>query len=39
MVSWYIQEIYLPAHKDEEQTFDPLDKDQVENSEYIGGGA
>ena len=39
LVSWYIQEIYLPAHKDEEQTFDPLDKDQVENSEYIGGGA
>ena len=39
LVSWYIQEIYLPAHKDEEQVFDPLDKEQVENSEYIGGGA
>ena len=39
LVSWYIQEIYLPAHKDEEVTFDPLDKEQVENSEYIGGGA
>jgi len=39
LVSWYIQEIYLPAHKDEEVVFDPLDKDQVENSEYVGGGA
>ncbi len=39
LVSWYIQEIYLPAHKDEEVVFDPLDKEQVENSEYIGGGA
>ena len=39
LVSWYIQEIYLPAHKDEEQIFNPLDKEQVENSEYIGGGA
>lgn len=30
LVSWYIQEIYLPAHKDEEVTFNPLDKDQID---------
>ena len=30
LVSWYIQEIYLPAHKDEEVSFDPLDKNQVD---------
>ena len=29
LVSWHIQEIYMPAHKDEVQQFDPLDKDQV----------
>lgn len=38
LFSWYYQEIYLPAHKDEEQVFDPLDKEQVENAEPIGGG-
>ena len=26
LVSWYIQEIYLPAHKEEEEVFDPFDK-------------
>ena len=25
LVSWYIQEIYLPAHKEEEEVFDPFD--------------
>lgn len=30
LVSWYIQEIYLPAHQDEEVGFDPLDKNQVD---------
>ena len=30
LVSWYIQEIYLPAHQDEEVVFDPLDKNQVD---------
>ena len=30
MVSWYVQEIYLPAHKDEEVTFNPLDKNQID---------
>lgn len=29
LVSWYIQEIYMPEHQDEFQGFDPLDKDQV----------
>lgn len=29
LVSWYIQEIYLPQHQEEEQQFDPLDKSQV----------
>ena len=30
LVSWYVQEIYLPAHKDEEVTFNPLDKEQID---------
>ena len=30
LVSWYVQEIYLPAHKDEEVTFNPLDKNQID---------
>ncbi len=30
LVSWHIQEIYLPAHRDEVQEFDPLDKNQVD---------
>ena len=39
LVSWYTQEIYLPAHKDEEVVFDPFDKDQVNNSQPAGGDA
>lgn len=30
LVSWYIQQIYLPAHKDEDVVFDPMDKNQVD---------
>ena len=30
MVSWYVQEIYLPAHKEEDVTFDPENKDQID---------
>ena len=30
LVSWYIQEIYLPDHKEEEVVFDPTDKNQVD---------
>ncbi len=30
LVSWHIQEIYLPTHQDEVKQFDPLDKDQVD---------
>ncbi|MBE6976826.1 MAG: DUF3810 domain-containing protein [Ruminococcaceae bacterium] len=30
LVSWHIQEIYLPAHQDEVKQFDPLDKNQVD---------
>ena len=30
LVSWHIQEIYLPEHQDEVEQFDPLDKDQVD---------
>ena len=30
LVSWYIQEIYLPDHVEEENKFDPLDKNQVD---------
>ena len=35
MVSWYIQEIYLPAHKEEDVTFDPENKDQIDLSTPI----
>ncbi len=30
LVGWYLQEIYLPAHKEEEVPFDPTDKNQVD---------
>jgi hypothetical protein len=30
LVSWHIQEIYLPTHQDEVEQFDPLDKNQVD---------
>ena len=30
LVSWHIQEIYLPAHKEEDKVFDPLDKNQID---------
>ena len=33
LVSWYIQTIYLPEHKDEEVKFDPTDKNQVDLTE------
>lgn len=36
LVSWYIQEIYLPQHQQEIITFDPLDKDQVDLSDDVG---
>ena len=32
LVSWYIQEIYLPTHQEEVPQFNPLDKDQVDLS-------
>ena len=38
LVSWYIQEIYLPAHKEEEIPFDPTDKTQVDLTERPTGG-
>lgn len=37
LVSWYIQEIYLPEHQDEEEGFDPTDKSQVELSAPLSG--
>lgn len=37
LVSWYIQEVYLPAHQDEVEKFDPLDPDQVELDYGFGG--
>ncbi len=39
LVSWYIQNIYLPAHKEEEEVFDPLDKDWVDltTNPTVGG--
>ena len=38
LVSWYVQEIYLPAHKEEIIPFDPTDKNQVDLSEGINQG-
>ena len=38
LVSWYIQEIYLPAHKEEIPQFDPLDKNQVDLSGLPNAG-
>ena len=37
LVSWYIQEIYLPAHTDEETAFDPKDKNQVDLTTTVVG--
>ena len=37
LVNWYIQEIYLPAHQDEVERFDPLDPDQVDLDYKVGG--
>ena len=40
LVSWYVQEIYLPAHKEEVVPFDPTDKNQVDLRENVTvGGA
>lgn len=39
LVSWYLQEIYLPAHQEEIIPWDPTDKDQVdlrENVQVVG---
>ncbi len=38
LVSWYIQEIYLPAHQEEVIPFDPTDKNQVDLSEGVTVG-
>ena len=37
MVSWYVQEIYLPEHQDEEVGFDPTDRNQVDLGDSTGG--
>lgn len=37
LVHWYVQQIYLPEHKDEEVVFDPYDKNQVYPAEPSGG--
>ena len=37
LVSWYLQEIYLPAHQDEVEKFDPMDPEQVELDYTVGG--
>ena len=36
LVSWYIQEIYMPQHIEEEHEFDPMDKNQVDLTENAG---
>ncbi len=38
LVSWYIQEIYLPAHQEEVIPFDPTDKNQVDLRENVFTG-
>ena len=35
LISWYIQEIYLPAHQEEVIPFDPTDRDQVDLREGL----
>lgn len=35
LVSWYIQEIYLPAHQEEVIPFDPTDRNQVDLREGL----
>ena len=37
LVSWYVQEIYLPEHQDEEVGFDPTDRNQVDLGDSTGG--
>ena len=39
LVSWYIQEIYLPQYVGEEETpkFDPMDEEQVDLGGYVNG--
>ncbi len=38
LVSWYIQEIVLPMHVEEEVLFDPLDESQVDLSGLVNAG-
>ena len=38
LASWYIQEIYLPEHKEEEIIFDPMDETQVDLSGIVNAG-
>lgn len=38
LVSWYVQEIVMPGQVEEDNDFDPLDKDQVDISDIIGSG-
>ena len=39
LISWYLQDIYMPLHADDEteDTFDPLNKEDVFNIEEDGG--
>ncbi len=39
LVSWYIQEVYLPEHIDDVEVpkFDPLDEEQVDLGGYVNG--
>ena len=38
LISWYLQEIYLPAHADDktEDSFDPFDKEDVFGEKAVG---
>ena len=40
LLSWYWQEIYLPTHveEEEEDSFDPFDKDYIYGEGLLTGG-
>ncbi len=37
LVSWHVQEIYAPDHQEEQEIFDPTDRDQVDLGENTNG--
>ena len=37
LVSWHVQEIYMPEHKEEQDIFDPTDRNQVDLGDGTNG--